>query len=115
MNGVMPSVSRVVGRVCQECEYWWPYPVLPAYGVCMHKASASFRQVRLNREEPCRDFHVRIHGMEQIWDRGIDFYYCGTCRESFHVDQIFLHRKHRVYTGVSGTNEDHVDMTLAGD
>lgn len=110
-----PEESSREPRCC-GCEYWWPYHILPAFGLCKRRQSASYQMVIDAESGPCQDFETRILDVRARARRGDEFFWCGTCRQTLYMEELELHKRHRVYTGVALHDvESNIELTMAGD
>lgn len=103
-----------VGFGCRDCIHFLPYHLMTEVGICSNTSSPCSGRTRFGSDPACNFFglaKVSVGGLA-----GIEFYWCATCRESLHREELVNHVSHKVHAGASATEAEYnVESTCAGD
>ncbi|MCS6784419.1 MAG: hypothetical protein RMI43_06940 [Candidatus Caldarchaeum sp.] len=103
-----------IGFGCRDCVHFLPFHLMTEIGTCSNDSSPCHGRLRYGSDPACSFFglaSVRTSGLP-----GIEFYWCATCREGLHREELVNHVGHRVHVGASTTDaEFNVESTCAGD
>jgi hypothetical protein len=101
--------SQSEGTTCVNCQYWFPFELMPRVGQCDNPSSENFRRPEFS-DKPTEECFVE-RSLE-----GLDFVWCQTHRQTIYSAEIPDHPGCRIFvSSVSVPVEDEVELTLAGD
>lgn len=102
-------VTSRPGSICEECQYWLPFELMPRIGQCDNPSSRHFGGPAFS-DKPTEECFVE-RSLE-----GLDFMWCETHRMTIFSAELPNHRGCRVFASSAILPvEEEMELTLAGD